>query len=167
MSFKTLSIVLLSLVLFSSCIKDKCTFTEQNKVATSLEIDSLRSYFAANNITNAIQDPSGAFYVINTQGTGGNPGLCNTVVVNYGAYRFNYSIPFDSNTSSGGISFVLGTLITGVQKIMPHLQVGGTVTMYIPPSLAYGSTELRDQSGSILLPANSYIKFRMTLLSMQ
>jgi len=39
--------------------------------------------------------------------------------------------------------------------------------MYIPPSLAYGVNEQRDQLGNIILPANSYIKFEMSLKAVQ
>jgi len=58
-------------------------------------------------------------------------------------------------------------LIIGVQKVMPLVKAGGSITMYIPPSLAYGVNEQRDGFGNIILPANSYIKFEMSLKAVQ
>jgi FKBP-type peptidyl-prolyl cis-trans isomerase FkpA len=50
---------------------------------------------------------------------------------------------------------------------MPLVKAGGSITMYIPPSLAYGNNDQRDQLGNIILPANSYIKFEMSLKAVQ
>jgi FKBP-type peptidyl-prolyl cis-trans isomerase len=103
------------------------------------------------------------FYKITSEGTGVNPTLCSNILVNYSAYRFGYGNAFDSFLDPEGIPFVLGRLIVGVQKVMPLVKAGGSITMYIPPSLAYGSEAQRDQLGNIILPANSYIRFDMSL----
>ena len=74
---------------------------------------------------------------------------------------------FDSNQTADGIDFVLGLLIIGVQKAIPFVKPGGSITIYIPPSLGYGSEAIKDNNGIVILPANSFIKFDMALLSVQ
>ena len=156
----------ISLLIFAtSCKKDiSCGISNPTVVATSNEISYMQNYFSINNITGLTQDPSGVFYKIDTAGTGTTPTLCSYILVNYNAYRFGYGNPFDSNSDPNGISFLLGNLILGVRKVVPLVKSGSQVTMYIPPSLAYGSDIIRDQSGNVILPANSYIKFEMTLM---
>lgn len=160
--------LILALPLFlGSCVKDECSFPETSIVASSSEIASIQAYLASISAT-ATQHSSGVFYTINTPGSGNGVGsLCNTIVVTYNAYKFGSGTPFNSYSDPAGIAFVLGTLITGVQKVMPLVKPGGSITMYIPPSLAYGNQPQRDANGAIILPANSYIKFEMSLLGIR
>jgi FKBP-type peptidyl-prolyl cis-trans isomerase FkpA len=53
----------------------------------------------------------------------------------------------------------LGQLIVGWQKGLPLISSGGKITLYIPPSLGYGSAA----AGSI--PANSILIFDIELIS--
>jgi FKBP-type peptidyl-prolyl cis-trans isomerase FkpA len=155
---------LLSVVFLSSCVKDQCGYVDKQIVANDTEIAYMQNYFTTNNITNLTQHPSGVFYTITNPGTGASPNLCSSILVNYEAYRFGYASSFNSYTDPAGIGFVLGSLITGVQKVTPLLKAGGQITMYIPPSLAYGFEPQSDQNGTVILPANSYIKFVMSLI---
>lgn len=166
MKFK-LFLVIAVAVLLMSCMKVKqnCSFTDSAAVADTSEINYLKNYFVAKNITNAIQHPSGAFYIIKSVGTGINPELCNTIAINYTAYQLNYAVAFDSYSGADGVPFKLGNLIVGVQKITPLIKSGGSVTMYIPPSLAYKDQVLKDKNNEVVLSANSYIRFDMTLKS--
>ncbi len=156
-------------LLACSCmkIKNTCSYKESTVVADTSHVKHILQYFTANNITNMQQHPSGAFYKINSPGSGVSPSLCKNISFNYAVYKMDYSIAFDSHSSSQGISFLLGDLIVGVQKLAPLIQPGGSITMYIPPSLAYGSQVLKDQSGNVLLPANSYLRFEMSLIAVQ
>jgi len=168
----TKKIFLLAIIITSvltSCVKNQCGYLETNITASSSEIAYIQSYLAANNITDAEKHSSGVFYTIDTSttGSGPSPNLCSSMLVNYEAYRFGYGNAFDSYTEPNGISFVLGSLIVGVQKTMPLINSGRTITLYIPPSLAYGNNDIRDANGDVILPANSYIKFVMTLIAVQ
>ncbi|MEO8772027.1 MAG: FKBP-type peptidyl-prolyl cis-trans isomerase [Ferruginibacter sp.] len=150
-----------------ACKKDKtagCTATQTTVVATTAEIDSLHSYFINNGITNAIQHESGAFYTIDSVGTGLNPGICNSVAVTYSGNIFGNPVPFQSYTDSAGIVFSLGSVIVGWQRVLPELKVGGRITLYIPPSLGYGSVDKKNGDGDIIIPKNSYLKFNISLL---
>lgn len=154
------------LIMLNSCIKGPvCAYKDQNVAATAAEIAYLQQYFADNGIADVVQHSSGVFYRISQQGSGRTPNLCSSIVVNYGAFRLGTGVAFDSNYDPDGISFILGELIVGIQKTLPLIQEGGSITLYIPPSLAYGSSVQQDQNGTIILPANSYIKFNMDVLS--
>ncbi len=163
-----LTAVLLSLS-FGSCLKiDKCPFIATNNVASATEIAAIQSYLTNNNITNAIQHSSGVFYVINNPGTGAAAtSLCSNIYINYSIYKLGSATAFDSNNTTAGIGFTLGNLIEGVKKIAPLVKQGGSVTMFIPPSLGYASQELKDGNGNVILPADSYLKFEMSLVSVQ
>jgi len=165
----TKKIFLLAIIISSvltSCVKNQCGYLDTNITASSSEIAYIQSFLAANNITD-YDSTNGVYYKVNNTGTGSTPNLCSAMLVNYSAFRFGYANAFDSYTEPNGISFVLGSLIVGVQKTMPKIKSGGSITMFIPPSLAYGNNDIRDANGNVILPANSYIKFDMSLFAVQ
>jgi FKBP-type peptidyl-prolyl cis-trans isomerase FkpA len=162
-----LSLLLVSMMMFSCMQENRCPYADQQYTASSSEISYLQNYLSDQNITDAIQHPSGVFYKIHQSGNGPSPELCSSMLVTYQAYRLGFTTPFDQFNDSTGIPFILGTLITGIQKVMPSIKAGSSVTLYIPPSLGYGGQDQRDQLGNILLPANSYIRFDMFLKSVQ
>ena len=149
--------------IFSACGKqntvsnEPCDGTPSTVVATTAEITYLQNYITGNGIT-ATQHPSGFFYTVNNPATGISPtSICSTVTVKYiGTVIGGSGSPFDSNTS--GINFLLANLIIGWQKGIPLLKKGGTIDLYIPPSMGYGS------AGSGTIPGNAYLKFTIELL---
>ncbi|MEI8052792.1 MAG: FKBP-type peptidyl-prolyl cis-trans isomerase [Bacteroidota bacterium] len=168
--YKKYSLFLITIsMLFFSCMKkaSTCAYEDQNVAATTAEIAYLQNYITTSSITNVTQHPCGVFYTVENAGSGETLNLCNTITVKYGAFVLGAASPFDSFTDSSGIPFILGRLITGIQKTLPTIRSGGQITMYIPPSLAYGSAQQQDQNGSIILPSNSYLKFEMTILAVQ
>ncbi len=155
-------------ILFFSCNKSTpggCTYSTPTEVATSAEIAYLQNYISSNSIT-AVQHPSGLFYQITTPGAGTLAGVCSIVRVNYEGKLFNGS-RFDFNNTTNGASFTLGELIKGWQIALPLIKPGGIITLYIPPSLGYGSRAITDGSGGVLIPADSYLKFDITLRDVQ
>lgn len=147
---------------FSGCLKSdsgfKCNYDACRVVAPASEIQSIQSYLSANSLV-ATQHCSGIFYAIDQQGSGPNPTVCNGVVFHYEGKLTNGNV-FDKTTTTP-LSIALSQLITGFQNGLPLLQVGGKMTLYIPPSLGYGST----QQGSI--PANSILIFKIDLVAVQ
>ncbi len=148
-------------ILFASCKKEtesKCPYVESSLVAPAGEIATLQAYVTTSRPA-AIQHPSGLFYEILAPGAGTTfPGICNTVSVKYAGYLTN-GTKFDENLT--GISFSLGQLIVGWQKGIPLVKKGGSINLYIPPSLGYGSNAV----GSI--PANSILVFNIQLIDFQ
>lgn len=164
---KTLLLLIIPVIL-CSCKKNNnnnCTFTESGKVATAAEISYLYNYLTTNSIT-ASQHSSGVFYTITNAGARANPLICSNITVQYVGSLLNGTV-FDSYTGSGGKTFVLGELIPGWQKGLPLIKAGGSITLYIPPSLGYESKDVRDSNGNIVIPANSYLKFTIDLIDVQ
>lgn len=149
-------------LLFTSCLKssnsNSCTYTESTFVAPAGEIAAVQGYCSSNH-PSAIQHSSGLFYEITSPGTGTvTPGVCSTVTVKYSGYLTN-GTKFDENLT--GVSFSLGALILGWQKGIPLIKKGGSINLYIPPSLGYGS----NANGTI--PANSILVFNIQLVDVQ
>lgn len=126
-------------------------------VPTAAEVASLQAYITSNSLT-ATQHPDGFFYRIITQGTGATPTLASTVTVKYTGTLTNGSI-FDQSTT--GVSFVLSQLILGWRKGLPLIQKGGSIILYLPPSLGYGCSS----AGAI--PPGSNLIFSIELIDVQ
>ena len=147
---------------FSSCLKGEsgvsCKYDECGLKAPASEIQAVQAYLSANSIT-ATQHCSGMFYTIDQPGTGAAPTICNTIIANYEGRLTNGTV-FDKTTTTP-LTVGLSQLITGFKNGLPLIKAGGKITLYIPPSLGYGST----QQGSI--PANSILIFSVDLLGVQ
>lgn len=137
---------------------NECQYTESSVTAPASEVQTLQAYITANHPT-AIQHSSGLFYEISNPGTGATANVCSNVTVKYAGYLLSNGTKFDENLT--GITFTLGSLIVGWQKGIPLIKPGGSITLYLPPSLAYGSNAI----GSV--PANSYLIFVIQLDAVQ
>ena len=157
---KTGKITLLALLcLIGSCQQTDqtpCDPTPVSITAPPAEVTALKQYIDANKIT-ATADPRGFYYSIQAAGSGPKPTVCSTVTVNYKGQLTNGNL-FDSGNS---VRFGLGQLIVGWQEGIPLVAAGGSITLYLPPSLAYGG---QAQSG---IPANSILVFKIDLLKIE
>ncbi|MBO0933200.1 FKBP-type peptidyl-prolyl cis-trans isomerase [Fibrella aquatilis] len=124
--------------------------------APDTEIATLKKYIDDNKIA-ATADGRGFYYSIQSTGAGTKPTVCSTVTVNYSGKLTNNST-FDSGN---GVTFGLSQLIIGWQEGIPLVAPGGSITLYLPPSLAYGSAA---QNG---IPANSILIFKIDLLKVE
>lgn len=153
----------------AACKKDSnsgCSYTESTKVATTTEIDSLNTYLTQHAIV-ANQHSSGVFYVNDSLGSGNTAALCTYMTVKYKGFLLGNTAAFDSTNNGETAVLQLGGLVVGWQKVMPLIKAGGKVTLYIPPSLAYGAAITRNGDGDVIIPANSYLKFNIELISNQ
>lgn len=156
-------------LMFASCkVEDanKCTFKDSTLSASTEERTFLQNYFLLNSIT-ASELSSGVFYNITRVGSGSTPNICSQVVVKYSGFLLGGTTAFDSYTTDGGRPFSLGSLIVGWQKGLAAIKVGGAITLYIPPSLGYGSSDVRDGNGNVVIPGNSYLKFDIELIDVR
>lgn len=153
------------LLLLAACKKkgSDCPYQDQNVAAPSSEITALQSWINTN-APGATQHTSGVFYVITNPGAGGTASVCSSVTVKYTGSLLNGTV-FDQNST--GFSSLLGQLILGWQKGLPLIKAGGSITLYIPPSLGYGSQDVRNNNGVVVIPANSYLKFTIDLTAVQ
>jgi len=149
---RVLYLLLIAFVLVIGCKKDECDFNDCEFKAPASEVESVKAYLASQNITDAVQHCSGVFYRIDTVGTGKNPNACSNVVAHYVGRLTNGNI-FDQ----GDLDINLGRLIMGWRIGVPQAREGGSVVLYIPPSLGYGGSP----AGTI--PPNSILVFNVSL----
>lgn len=160
--------ILATTLFFASCKKsDKCSFSDSTTVAPQSEIDNLRDSLTAHGIT-ATLNPSGFYYNITNQGSGASvSNLCSNITVDYKGSLLNGSV-FDSTTTNNPAYFQLGTVIVGWQKAIPLLNKDGVIDLYIPPTLAYGYKDVKNQTtGALIIPAGSNLIFHVHVSDIQ
>jgi len=148
--------------LFSSCLKrqedpcksyDACAFK-----APESEVQQVRDYIIANAITDTVRHCSGVYYVIQNQGTGKSPSACSYINASYTGRLTNGTV-FDQGSFNQ--LYRLSGLIRGWINTLPLIRQGGSIRLFIPPSLGYGS----QQVGSI--PPNSVLIFDIQLTQVE
>jgi FKBP-type peptidyl-prolyl cis-trans isomerase FkpA len=158
---RKLVLCLISIAIFSiGCKKNSECPKDDNLVAPLMEEQALAAYLNANGIV-ATKHANNMYYQIITPGTGGHPDLCSSVTVSYTGRVNTSSSTFDDGTNK---EFKLGVLISGWKKGIPLIQKGGRIKLFIPPSLGYGTREIKDGSGAVLIPSNSITVFDITLV---
>lgn len=154
---KPIGIGMISLALLSNCQSANQTPCEQTLVTTTApeqEIAQLKQYIESKGIK-ATADKRGFYYTIQSPGSGAKPNVCSNVSVNYEG-RLTDGTRFDSGDD---VRFGLNQLIVGWQEGIPLIAPGGQITLYLPPSLAYGDQQQGD------IPAHSILIFQIDLLA--
>jgi FKBP-type peptidyl-prolyl cis-trans isomerase FkpA len=150
---------ILCFVLFYSCKKESgCGYSDQNIVAPVSEQQAVKSYLDSNSVYSATKDAVGFYYEVFDEGDGNSPNLCSQVELSYTGKLTSGAIFEQASTA-----FTLGSTIEGFRKGLPIIKKGGSIRLYIPPSLAYGSKEIKDGSGKVIIPANSILIFDVTI----
>ncbi len=161
---KWFSFLLVTALCISGCLKDNSTNTPPidcstvTTAAPSSEVFPLKTYLDSSGIT-AVQDYRGFFYTMDStavpDSAANRVSVCSSITFTYRGYFQNGQVFDSSNTA---VSFGLSTTITGWQEAIPLMKKGATMTLYLPPALAYGS------SGSPpRIPANSVLIFTIKL----
>lgn len=127
---------------------------DQTRLAA--DIITIDSYLAANSIV-ALNEPNGVRYVITKQGDGPTPCLENNVKVTYEGRLYSDTV-FDSSTTP--VTFSLSRLILGWKLVLPLLQAGTKVTLYIPSGYGYGP----GGGGGGTIPSNANLIFDIELI---
>lgn len=143
-------------VLISSCHESsdrKCPPVTTSAPAT--EVASLKHFLDSSHIT-AVADNRGFYYSISDSGSGTKPSSCANVTIKYSGKLTN-GTTFDS---SNRYSSSLTQLIAGWQEGVPLIAPGGTITLYLPPTLGYGVEGYPDK-----IPGNANLIFKITLIS--
>lgn len=164
-----LAIGIIAMVSLSSCLKqnNKCGYNESSAKASEQEINNLEDSLGKYGISGAQLTPEGFYYKIKNEGTGRSvSNLCSYLTVEYEGKFFDGKV-FDSTKTGSPAFFQLGGVIVGWQKAIPLIKAGGEMTIYLPPSLAYGSRDIKDQDGKVILPANSYLVFDVQVKDIQ
>ena len=115
------------------------------------------------NIAQMTKLPNGVYIQDITVGTGAEVvAKTDTVWVNYAGFLKDGKL-FDSGTNT---KFEPGGLIKGLSSGMMGMKVGGERLVVIPSELGYGATTKRDFAGKILIPRQSTLVFRVTLIKL-
>ncbi|MEK7480246.1 MAG: FKBP-type peptidyl-prolyl cis-trans isomerase [Patescibacteria group bacterium] len=105
-----------------------------------------------------------------TVGTGAEATPGSVVSVLY-VGKFSDGTVFDSSAAHGNepLVFTLGAqgLIPGFQIGVNGMKVGGERVMAVPPSLGYGSADVKDPAGKVVIPANSTLIFNVKLVKVE
>lgn len=159
--YKRLFFIIALPFVMMACNKSSSTTNNCNNtgVVSAAEIATIQTYLTANSIA-ATQDPGGFFYQIIAPGDGVSPTVASTVSVNYKG-KFTNGTVFDSNDGKPVVTFKLSGVIKGWQLGVPLIKKGGTIILYLPPTLAYGCY---DYNG---IPGNSTLIFNIQLVDVQ
>jgi FKBP-type peptidyl-prolyl cis-trans isomerase FkpA len=152
---------------FLGCVKSEdnkemCNYDPCVTKASAQEVAAVEAYLANNSIQ-ATKHCSGLYYRIEAPGSGSTTlNICDYINAKYTGKLTNGDI-FDQGQFSSPIQ--LNNLITGWKNGIPLINKGGKIHLYIPPSLGYGSQEVRDRNtGALKIPANSILIFELELL---
>jgi FKBP-type peptidyl-prolyl cis-trans isomerase FkpA len=165
-----------AVIILTSCGKTEnattdCSQLAPANIATTIENQNLKDYLAAKGLTATAQEKNGMFYIITNQGAGVSPNLCSNLTVSYKGSLISGITDggvFDETVGAATASFPLSNVITGWKIIFPLIKEGGTVTLFIPPSLAYGNDPRPSRgAGYVGIPGGSYLKFTVSLIAVQ
>ncbi|MFY0605345.1 MAG: FKBP-type peptidyl-prolyl cis-trans isomerase [Cyclobacteriaceae bacterium] len=151
-------LVLLSMLVFVSCLEgieppEQILPWETEQFETDQNL--IKKYLDENNISYLADTTYGLKYVLLDSGNETRPNYNSDVTVNYAGWILGDTVNFDAGDS---VTFPLNRLIPGWIVLMPYMGVGGTMEMYIPSSMAYGTR------GAGSIPPNSNLVFRIDLL---
>lgn len=120
--------------------------------------NKILAYIAEHQL-NALEHPSGVFYVVEVEGTGPRPTLTSLLNIKYTGMLLDGRV-FDS---SGGAQFTLINTIRGWQIGIPLFRAGGRGKILIPSALAYGAFP---PFGSII-PRNAPLVFEIEIIEIR
>lgn len=160
-------IAIIAIVLFAAgCVKDakKCNYVLPTITAPQNERVAVQNYLASKGITASLH-PSGMYYTIANAGTGAKAEACNTVSIQYTAKLTNDSI-FEATPAGSVYTDRLGALMPGLQLGVNLVANGGSVILYIPPALGFGSTPYPNAINPVI-PANSILVYDVSVSSIK
>jgi FKBP-type peptidyl-prolyl cis-trans isomerase len=129
------------------------------------DTQSQTSAAAASNATASSSTQVQAQEVAVGKGSAATPG--SSVQVLY-VGKLQDGTVFDSSAAHGNqpLTFTLGAqgLIAGFQIGVNGMKEGGERLIAVPPALGYGSQDVKDPSGKVIIPANSTLIFDIKLV---
>ncbi len=119
-------------------------------------------------LTNIPQDQVQGQDVVAGTGTEATAGSVVSVLY---VGRFSDGTVFDSSEAHGNqpLVFELGSqgLIPGFQIGVNGMKVGGERRIVIPAPLGYGTEDVKDETGKVIIPANSVLVFDLKLIDVK
>ena len=155
-------------VVAASCLKDNSTNVPASDCSTVTtaapvaEVAALQQYLDTNHITTT-KDARGFFYSMDSTvaiDSGTHALSCSNVAVTYRGTLLNNTV-FDTSYASTAVAISLSNTITGWKEAIPLMRKNAIMTLYLPPSLAYGT------SANGPIPANSALVYYIKLYDFQ
>lgn len=142
----------------TSCLNDDSedypNFTEQ----LQKDLQAIDDYLDTNNIIAEMDDDGFIRYVVHRDSTTTpKPTIDSCATVNYAGYLLDSGQKFDEGNN---FSFPIKGVIDGWRIGIPLLNVGDSVTFYIPSGLGYGYGGFPPE-----IPSNANLVFRVGLVS--
>ncbi|MDQ2753848.1 MAG: FKBP-type peptidyl-prolyl cis-trans isomerase [Bacteroidota bacterium] len=160
---KIIAFVFAGILIAGGCIKDShpaVTCSPVTATAPTSEVTLLKAFLDSSHIT-ATGDSRGFFYTIDSSAAvsmAGHPTICSDVSVTYTGTFLNGQA-FDSSGANTPISLSLSSTVLGWQEAVPFMRSNAVMTLYLPPSLAYGA------GGRGPIPPNANLIFTIKLLA--
>lgn len=132
-----------------------CKKAEERQLEKDIKV--IKEYLEDNDLV-AQSTESGLHYIINEQGEGEQPNALSDVTVIYEGYYPSGNV-FDQSADDGA-SFSLTGVIEGWQEGIPLFNEGGSGTILVPSSLAYGP------EGNNNIGGNAVLLFDIELVSL-
>ncbi len=127
---------------------------------TRKDTTAIAKYISDNNIANIIKDPSGIRYTIDTQGQGPKPTISGHVTITYTEKQLaSNGTTYNSVTTP--TRYYLPGMINALGIMLPKINEGSSVTLYVPSGLAYGIL----QNGTI--PANTNLIYQIQVTKVE
>jgi len=120
----------------------------------------------ASTIGDTVTTTRGLRYIPRDTGSGNGTAWCRSVAVNYTGYLLD-GTKFDSSIDVGrALVFTpgLGTLIDGFEQGVIGMRSCGTRRLIIPPALGFGAKPITNDSGRVIIPANSTVVYDIRML---
>ena len=112
---------------------------------------------------------SGLRYLIQKQGSGPKPSRGSTATVNLKGTLLSGTVFANSDLTGGAENLPVGSgrIIPGIDEAILDMTRGERRTVIIPPELAYGEQGIKDQSGKVIIPPNSFVVFEIELMEIR
>jgi peptidylprolyl isomerase len=116
-------------------------------------------------LPNAKETASGILYTVTSEGSGNKPSAGQTAELSYELKLLNGKVIDASSQRAEPFSFTVGKqqVIAGWDEIVQDMRPGEARTVIIPPEMGYGSRDIPDGMGGIIIPAVSFLVFNMKL----
>ena len=159
----TLSLLAISLLIFSSCLKSEDPIAEPDpRIQLAKDTVIIRKFITENNIPALKDSVYSVFYQIKSAGTGNHKYTSNSKITVKYVGKFLDGRKFDENLKDSAV-YTLGTLLPGWRIGVPRIQKGGKIRLLIPSGYAF------DRFGSVGggVPPNTVLDFDIELLDVK
>jgi peptidylprolyl isomerase len=148
------------LLLLSAALLTGCVHTPEAPQCTATPFD------VASVSGDTVTTTTGLRYIEGLPGSGAALPWCRAVIVHYTGYLLD-GTKFDSSRDiDRPLLFTpgYGDVIAGFEQGVISMRTCGTRRIVVPPGLGYGAEPRRDQTGQIIVPANSTLVYDIEVL---